>query len=243
MELKEIVFMRLLNTITEAAALKNSRMFSKISKNYDFLNALLSFRQDKIIRRRLVEISKVKAKERVLDVCTGTGELAYEFYKIVKNKGEVIGVDLSKDMLKIAKKKFPQIKFEFGDALNLNFKKNYFNFVSIAFGLRNLENLKKFFLESFKVLKKGGKIISLELTFPENIILKFIYYPYLRFILPLLGGIISHNFKAYNYLAKSIINFISNDDIKLIMETAGFKNVKYIPLKGGLITIHLGEKL
>jgi demethylmenaquinone methyltransferase/2-methoxy-6-polyprenyl-1,4-benzoquinol methylase len=224
-------------------------LFNSIAGTYDLLNSLLSFRIDSFWRRKTVKMAQVPANGKVLDLCTGTGKLAFTFAKKSK-AAQVIGTDFSPVMIikalecqkKITSPYKQKISFFPGDALKLSFKDNTFDAVSCAFGIRNVVDLETYFNETFRVTKPGGKLLSLELTRGCYFHLRVLYYPYLHFYLPLVGKMISGNSYAYEYLAKTISEFVSPPEILKLMEKAGWKGVKAVPLTGGIATLFIGTK-
>ncbi len=222
-----------------------SRMFSIISRRYDFLNHLMSFGLDAYWRKRLVSLIKPKPGDLILDVASGTGDVAIELARQFKNT-KITGVDFSNPMLQIAKKKVAilgkseNIKFQFGDALNLPFKDNKFEAATMAFGIRNVENCQKGIKEMKRVVKKGGLVLILEFSRPNNFITPF-YWLYLKLVIPTLGGIFSKK-QAYLYLSSSIWQFINTVNIADDLKELGFIHVKKIPLTLGVVSIYIGEK-
>ncbi len=224
-------------------------LFNSIAGTYDLLNTLLSFRMDVLWRRKTVKIANVPPGGFVLDLCTGTGKLAFDFAGR-SQASQVIGTDFSQDMVAKAldlKKTLPvpsrqKIIFFQGDALRIPFKENTFDAISCAFGIRNVVDLKGYFSETFRVSKVGGILLTLELTRPSNRLVRIGYYPYLHFYLPLIGRWVSGNPFAYEYLAKTITEFVSPGDILALMEKQGWKKCQAIPLTGGIATLFVGIK-
>lgn len=234
------------------------RLFTSIAPTYDFLNTFLSFNRDAQWRKRVIAKAKVPEYGKVLDLCTGTGKLAFAFHDQSLAK-LVIGLDFCWEMLTIAKamkirnpsfnsvqdKKSEirnKIKFIQADALSIPFADNTFDCVTIAFGLRNVIDLPKLFKEMRRVTKPGGKMLALELTRPQNKIVYLFYYAYLHWYLPLLGRIISHNKTAYSYLATTISEFYDRKQVELMLHDSGWKNINHISLTAGITTIYLGFK-
>lgn len=221
-------------------------MFSKISKKYDFLNHLLSLGMDKNWRKKLVEQAKVKPGERILDICTGTGDIAIEFAR--RNyTNETIGIDLSEKMLSIAQHKVERMKLQKirlrkGDCLNLPFKDYTFDIVTIGFGLRNLTDYKKGIAEMARVLKNGGRLLMLDFSLPRNALLSKIYQFYLKKIIPSIGRFVSGSKSAYKYLSSSIQDFPKQKEVLEIMKTNKLKNLCFKELTGGIVSIYKGEK-
>ncbi len=213
-------------------------MFSKISPTYDLLNHILSLNIDKIWRKKAVSLLN---GEKFLDVATGTGDVLLEISK--QNSGaELIGVDLSLKMLKIAKKKIKNGFFICSPAENLPFKDNTFDGVIIAYGLRNVVDRVSALFEFKRVLKRKGKLVILEFNRPTNTLFGSLYTLYSFNIMPFLGKLIAGDSKAYEYLPRSIRKFPDVQFLKGLMERVGFKSVSYYPLTFGVSFIHTGVK-
>lgn len=223
-------------------------MFDSIANRYDFLNRTLSLMFDKHWRKIFVKGIVKDNPQEILDIACGTGDVIIAILKekILKEKEvKIIGLDFSLKMLEMAKKKLKNIKnvkLIYGDCLYLPFNKNTFDAISIAFGIRNINDKTSALKECYRVLNKKSKIHILELTTPTNKILHFIYFFYFKKLLPFFGGIVSKNFSAYSYLPNSVLNFPTSKKFALIMEEAGFKNIKFSTLTFGIVTIYQGEK-
>jgi demethylmenaquinone methyltransferase/2-methoxy-6-polyprenyl-1,4-benzoquinol methylase len=230
------------NQQAKAKAAYLQEMFSGISPSYDRLNRLLSLRFDVSWRRRLVAESGLGPGGRVLDVCTGTGDLLFEFGRRVPGcQGE--GLDFSEGMLEVARQKDASRGFRFiqGDALKMPFAPQRFDAVCMAFGLRNVVDLVKAFREMARVTRPGGKVLALELTRPQGLLLKALYLPYLHFYLPLVGRLVSGDAQAYRYLRDSIQGFFEPAQVLGFMAKGGLPKSRAIPLSGGLATLYVGE--
>jgi demethylmenaquinone methyltransferase/2-methoxy-6-polyprenyl-1,4-benzoquinol methylase len=216
-------------------------MFTDISPTYDRLNRFLSMRMDVLWRRRLVKESAIRAGEKVLDVCTGTGDVLFEFGRRVPGCGGT-GLDFSEGMLKKARAKANPGDFVFkqGDALKLPFKAAAFDSSCMAFGLRNVTDVVQSFREMKRVTRPGRRVLALELTRPQGLLLKALYFPYLKFYLPLMGRLISGNSEAYRYLRDTIQGFFTPQQVSGFMKKAGLKDVHAIPLSGGIATLYVG---
>ena len=223
-----------------------AEMFDNIAENYDFLNHFLSMGVDIYWRKRLVKRLKKQAPKHILDVATGTGDLAIEMLK--SNPEKVIGIDLSKGMLEIGRKKMKAkglediITLQQADSENLPFDDASFDAVSVSFGVRNFENLEKGLSEMCRVLHPGGKLYILEFSQPTIFPFKQIYQFYFKYILPLLGKMVSKDNAAYTYLPESVNAFPYGKKLNQIIENCGYSNSKSYPLTMGIATIYIAEK-
>jgi len=220
-------------------------MFDDISNRYDFLNHFLSFGIDKLWRRRLISLLSEKKPQNILDVATGTGDLAIALAILKPQK--ITGIDIAEKMLEIARVKVigrkldTLISFQSGDAENIPFPDNTFDAVTVAFGVRNYENLLQGLKEMNRVLKPGGTMMILEFSQPQSKLLKFFYRIYSRTFIPFTGRLISKNNDAYHYLPESVAAFPSGEAFLEIMKEAGLNNTRY-PLTGGIASIYTGIK-
>jgi demethylmenaquinone methyltransferase/2-methoxy-6-polyprenyl-1,4-benzoquinol methylase len=221
-------------------------MFNDISGRYDFLNHFLSLGVDYSWRRKFVRQLSQYNPRTVLDVATGTGDLAFAIRELQPE--QVTGIDISSGMLAIARQKAVQrgggdgIKFMEGDAENLGFPEASFDAVTVAFGVRNFEDLERGLSEMKRVLKPGGKMMILEFSHPDSFPMKQLYRFYSKYMIPFFGKIISGNNQAYSYLPESVAAFPSGNDFLSIMERTGMKNLARQPLTFGIATIYSGEK-
>lgn len=220
---------------------ETTSLFNKIAKHYDSLNTFFSFGMDKVWRKKLVE--QIRGSEIVLDIATGTGEVALETVKKLKDS-QVVGIDPSEQMLRFAKNKcesIERITLVQGYAEDLPFKNDEFNAITIAFGIRNtvkpLESLK----EMNRVLKPGGKIAILEFTIPKNRIFAPIYLFYFKKFLPFIGSFFGSQ-KEYKYLSDSTSEFPQREKFLEIMKEAQFTPEESIELMIGTVIIYRGTK-
>ncbi len=217
-------------------------MFDGIAGKYDFLNRLLSFRIDVIWRNQVVNLLKKSNPQSILDVATGTADLAIALNKL--NPKKIIGLDLSNNMLevgriKVADRKLSQtIELVKGDSENLPFENDTFDAVTVAFGVRNFENLTKGLSEIHRVLKPGGQFIILEFSKVKTFPIKQFYHLYFRYITPLIGKLFSNDNKAYTYLPNSVQVFPEGEEMCVILQTTGFKNPVCKPLSFGISSIY-----
>lgn len=222
-------------------------MFNNISKTYDFLNHFLSLGIDVIWRKKAInELKEVKPK-LMLDVATGTGDFAFEALSILKPE-QIIGVDISQGMLDIAQQKIEkrgksgQFEVKLGDSEKLPFEDNQFDAVTVAYGVRNFEDLEKGLADMQRVLKPGGKAVILEFSKPKVFPIKQLYWFYFTCITPAIGKIFSKDARAYSYLPESVKVFPGGRDFTAQMDKAGFKNTKCRPLAFGICSIYSGTK-
>lgn len=221
-------------------------MFDNISGRYDFLNHFLSFGTDYGWRRKFVSLLSEHKPLKVLDVATGTGDLAIAISKL--HPEQINGIDISEGMLEIAKNKITgknscsMIRFSTGDAENIPFSDDTFDAVTVAFGVRNYENLQKGLSEMRRVLKPGGVMQILEFSQPSSRIFGMFYRIYSKTFIPLAGKIISGNKMAYSYLPDSVAAFPSGNSFLAIMKETGLQKLNQFPLTMGIATIYTGKK-
>jgi demethylmenaquinone methyltransferase/2-methoxy-6-polyprenyl-1,4-benzoquinol methylase len=221
------------------------KMFSSIARWYDFLNHLLSFNLDRKWRKEVMRMVNSSKSLTVLDVCTGTGDIAIGL-KSLEHK--VFGIDISGEMLRFAMRKAEKKKLTDGlflvrgDALFLPFKEETFDLVTIGFGLRNFTSCEKGISEMVRILKKGGRLLILEFSMPSGGIFSSLYSIYLRNILPFIGGLISGSRDAYRYLSSSIQGFMKKEEVIELLKKSGLQNVGSKELTGGIAVIYHGIK-
>lgn len=219
-------------------------MFSGIAGRYDLLNHLLSINIDKLWRRKVrKKLADITADPNavILDVACGTGDLSIELQ--TGSNAKVIGTDFCRPMLTIAKEKAAKIPFVEGDAMSLSYADNSFDAVTIAFGLRNLSNFKDGIRELTRVLKPGGRLVVLEFSSPVIPGFRGAFNFYFANILPRIGGMVSGERGAYEYLPDSVSKFPDQKKLVKMMEEAGLDRVEYTNLSGGIAAIHSGSKL
>jgi demethylmenaquinone methyltransferase / 2-methoxy-6-polyprenyl-1,4-benzoquinol methylase len=219
-------------------------IFSAISPRYDLLNRVMSGRQD--LKWRKFAVSRIPREARtVLDVATGTGDLAIDIAST--GEREVVGADFVENMMRFAVEKTEErnlsskIRYAAADALYLPFPDNTFDAATMAFGIRNMPDRLSALKEMVRVVKPGGKVLVLEMTFPRNLRLRRFFTWYLNNVIPLIGGLISGNSKAYRYLPDSIQDFLHPDDLAALFEKAGLQSVRAFPLTLGLTYLHEGS--
>lgn len=221
-------------------------MFDSISPRYDLLNRVLSLGIDTIWRRKAINLLKADKPQRILDVATGTADLAIEALRI--NPKQVVGVDISAGMLavgdaKLRKRKLEdRIKLVLGDSEQLPFAANEFDAATVAFGVRNFEHLLEGLQDIQRVLKPGAKLVVLEFSRPNTFPVKQLYSFYFRFILPVVGRLVSKDNAAYTYLPASVQVFPEGKAFLGYMERAGFVNNREKRLTFGICSIYVGQK-
>jgi demethylmenaquinone methyltransferase/2-methoxy-6-polyprenyl-1,4-benzoquinol methylase len=219
-------------------------MFSGIAGRYDLLNHVLSVNIDKRWRRKVrarLEKTLSDPSAVVLDVACGTGDLSIELQRDAKAK--VIGTDFCRPMLTVAQGKTAKVPFIEADAMNLGFASNSFDAVTIAFGLRNLSNFRDGLVELQRVLKPGGKLVVLEFSAPVVPGFRGAFRFYFSHILPRIGGLISGERGAYEYLPDSVSKFPDQKALAKLMQEVGFESVEHSNLTGGIAAIHSGTKV
>lgn len=223
-------------------------MFDSIAGDYDSLNHILSLDVDKIWRKKaLKQIVDAPAPVQVLDLACGTGDFSIAIAKALTG-GHVTGVDLSEGMLAVMREKVDKaelngmISIEEGDGENLRFPDNTFDRVTIAFGIRNFEDRPKGLREMLRVLKPGGRLVILELSRPENKIIRWFYDLYFLHILPKIGGKVSGDKAAYAYLPASVAAFPGKKAFMATMREAGFRTVTHKAFTLGICRMYTGEK-
>ena len=223
-----------------------------MARHYDFLNSLLSLRRDRSWRRETVKASKVTPTSKVLDVCTGTGELALAYADKISAQGFVIASDFCFEMLVIGDQKLQRpvgavsnrtTDFLAADTLILPFLDNTFDIVSVGFGIRNVSDLEMGIHEMTRVAAPGGRVVILEFTQPVNPLFRSLYYFYFAKILPFIGNRISGSEDdAYGYLPRSVMKFPNCDALKGVMEQCGLMDVRFYRKTFGIVAIHVGKK-
>jgi demethylmenaquinone methyltransferase/2-methoxy-6-polyprenyl-1,4-benzoquinol methylase len=235
------------NKETESKKEQVTGMFDKIAPYYDFLNRFLSLGIDTIWRTKAIKTLKGLKSDRILDIATGTADLAIEAANVLKPKS-IIGMDISAEMLKIGDTKIAKkgltdiITLETGDSENLKYDSDSFDIITAAFGVRNFENLEKGLAEMYRVLKPGGTMMILEFSKPKVFPLKQVFNIYFSKVLPLIGKIKSKDERAYKYLYESVQAFPDYGDFTAILKKLGFKNNKWKALSFGICSIYTATK-
>ena len=221
-------------------------IFASIATDIDFLSSFFSFGIDQVWRKKLVSLLKLRGGEKVLDICTGTGKLAFLLAKKVGMEGSVSGVDFSKEMLGEAEKKLDSkpsnISFTFSDAKDLNFSDNFFDAVTVSFGMRNVIDTAAALREAHRVLKPGGRFCCLELTPPTDRRVKPLYTLYCFKVMPFIAMKVLKTDVPYNYLPRSIKAFPASEEFKHSLESCGFSEVTVHSMTFGIATIFEARK-
>lgn len=222
-------------------------VFEKISDHYDSMNSIISFKRHIAWRKDVMQRMQVRKNSRALDVCTGTGDWAISLAKEVGIDGQVTGIDFSKNMLKIAKDKqndlhLSQLQFIHGNAMELPFPDNTFDYVTIGFGLRNVPDYKKVISEMYRVVKKGGKVVCLETSQPTLIGFRQIYFFYFKYIMPLFGKLFAKSYQEYAWLHESTKSFPNQQQLKKMFLEIGFSRVDIKSYTGGVAAMHMAFK-
>ena len=220
-------------------------IFESISSEYDFMNDLMTFKNHSKWKKEIAEIAKYSSPKKILDIATGTGDIAINLSQI--NGSKIEGVDVSGNMLKIARKKIDELKIDnialkTCEAENLVFEDNHFDIVSIGYGVRNFSNLEKGLSESYRVLKRDGKLIILETSVPENPIIKFFYTIITSIYIPIIAFIFSGKTKAYLYLLDSTKKFPPKNKFIEMLYKTGFQKVETRKKLYGASTIYIISK-
>lgn len=223
------------------------QMFDAIAPRYDFLNHLLSFGIDKRWRRTAVRLVKATAGGQVLDVATGTGDVALEIARTTPSSVRIVGADFSPEMVALGREKVAaspyadRIDLRVAPCEDLPFASGSFDSVTIAFGIRNVVDRRLGLAELWRVLKPGGRLIILEFSTPRSALFRWLYHFYFRRLLPVIGGLFS-KYDAYKYLPDSVLEFPSSEEFCTTMTDIGFKSVRCQSLTFGIASIYSGSK-
>ncbi|MEK3853348.1 demethylmenaquinone methyltransferase [Cytobacillus sp. FSL H8-0458] len=222
-------------------------VFEKIYGNYDKMNSVISFQQHLRWRKDTMKKMNVQKGAKALDVCCGTADWSIALAEAVGDNGKVTGLDFSKNMLKIGEdkikdRKLKQVELVHGNAMELPFADNSFDYVTIGFGLRNVPDYLQVLKEMHRVVKPGGLAVCLETSQPTMFGYKQAYYFYFRFIMPMFGKLFAKSFNEYSWLQESARDFPGMKELAGMFEEAGFKNVTFKPYSGGVAAVHIGTK-
>ena len=223
------------------------QMFDHIAHSYDLLNHALSLGIDKGWRRKAIDALKVYHPQRILDIATGTGDFAILSAKRIKPQ-QIIGADISEGMMAVGREKVQKksmqdiISFQREDCMHLSFPDENFDAVTSAYGVRNFQNLDAGLSEIFRVLRKGGHLLIVELCTPPRFPMKQLFGLYAHVVMPFIGKIISHDASAYTYLPSSMEAFPQGEVMEGILKKAGFQQIKWKRFTFGLCTMYLASK-
>ncbi len=223
------------------------RMFDNIAPRYDLLNRVLSLGIDVWWRRKALGYLRSLQPQRILDVATGTADVAIMAAKMLKPR-QVIGIDIANQMLDFGREKIRRagledtIELETGDSENLRFAEADFDAVTVAFGVRNFEHLEQGLSEMLRVLRPGGRIVILEFSRPRLFPFKQLYNSYFRYVLPLIGRLTSRDIRAYTYLFESVQAFPEGDQFLTILSKTGYQHPQCERLTLGICSIYIAEK-
>ena len=220
-------------------------VFDQVYDRYDLMNDVMSFGVHRLWKKNLLNMMNPSSNQKLIDVACGTGDIAKLFLNYIKKSSQITCVDPNEGMIKKGKEKlidFKNINWIIAPAEKLPIKDNSFDFYTICFGLRNTKNLNKALKEAWRVLKPGGRYLCLEFSKIENSNLNFIYKNYSK-IIPSIGKFVVGKKEPYEYLVKSIQNFITQDDLIQMMKKNKFEKCTYRNLSGGVVSIHSGWKI
>lgn len=239
-----------MNTIDykERDAKKVEQMFSNIAERYDLLNHVLSLGLDFAWRKQVAQATSIVNCKSILDVCTGTGDMAIELCKFWKGKAHIEGLDFSRELINIGQKKVAKaklsdkIKFTEGNAENLPYSDKQFDAITITFGLRNIKDRLKALKEFYRVTRTSGCFVCLEFSQPVNPVFTKIYFFYLMNFAPLVARVLGSDPAAYKYLGNTIKDFPSPEKLSSLIESAGWKKVEYKLMANGIVALHKAQK-
>lgn len=224
---------------------KVHNVFETISNNYDKMNSVISFKQHIRWRSDTMKRMNVQKDTMALDVCCGTADWTIALAEAVGPNGKVVGIDFSESMLKVGEDKvrhLKQVELVHGNAMDLPFPNDTFDYVTIGFGLRNVPDIDQVLRELHRVVKPGGMVVCLETSQPTLIGYKQLYYFYFRYIMPLFGKLLAKSYQEYAWLNESARNFPGMKELANKFNQAGLQNVKYKPYNGGVAAVHIGYK-
>ena len=216
-------------------------MFDRIASFYDVMNSVMTAGLHHRWRRRAADLAAVGPGSRALDVATGTGDLAVELGRRVGADGEVVGSDFSEEMLTLARRKAPGLRFEWGNALDLPYEDGRFDAATVGFGARNFSDLDRGLAEMARVVRPGGRVVVLEITTPQRPPLSTFFQVWFDRIVPLMGRLTGESV-AYSYLPSSVRRFPAPEGLAAAMARAGLSDIRWILTAGGIIAIHVGTK-
>jgi len=219
-------------------------MFDRICRHYDLFNRISSFGLDKSWRQKLALALKDEKELRVLDIACGTGDVLLSLFKNGCDISKAAGIDISAKMLEIAKGKLSGYKTDLKvcDVADISFPDNEFDVVTCAFGIRNFSDLQAGLNEMFRVLKPAGKLLILEFSIPQNCLLRALFLFYIKYIIPVLGKILTGDFQPYHYLSSTIRTFPSGEKFCQILQSTSFAEIKMQRFTFGAVTLYSAIK-
>ncbi|MFC1664456.1 bifunctional demethylmenaquinone methyltransferase/2-methoxy-6-polyprenyl-1,4-benzoquinol methylase UbiE [Pseudomonadota bacterium] len=223
-------------------------VFSSVAESYDLMNDLMSMGVHRLWKKFAIGQSGLRPGQRILDIAGGSGDLAAGLAKQVGNQGEVVLADINAAMLQQGRKRMVDrghvgnVSFVQADAEALAFSENYFDCISISFGLRNVTHIDRALSSMFQVLRPGGRLIILEFSRPTSKLFGRLYDLYSFEVIPRLGDIVANDKASYQYLVESIRKHPPQEELKTMMQNAGFEKVDYHNLTGGIVALHIGHK-
>lgn len=223
------------------------QVFESIYKKYDVMNSVISFQRHKAWRKDTMKRMNVQVGDQALDVCCGTADWAIALGEAVASTGRVEGLDFSKNMLKIGEVKveergLPQVTLRHGNAMDLPYENDTFDYVTIGFGLRNVPDYIQVLREMHRVVKPGGMVVCLETSQPTIPVFKHLYFFYFRHVMPVFGKLFAKSYDEYSWLQESTMSFPDREKLAGLFQEAGFTNVEVKAYSGGVAAMHLGEK-
>ncbi|ACQ91963.1 ubiquinone/menaquinone biosynthesis methyltransferase [Tolumonas auensis DSM 9187] len=223
-------------------------VFHSVADKYDLMNDLMSFGIHRLWKRFTIDCAGVRPGQKILDLAGGTGDLTAKFSRLVGESGEVILADINDSMLKVGREKLRNkglvnnIRYVQANAENLPFPDNYFDLITIGFGLRNVTHKDQALASMYRALKPGGRLLVLEFSKPTNAVMSKLYDFYSFKVLPKMGQLVAKDSDSYQYLAESIRMHPDQETLKAMMESVGFEQVTYHNLTQGVVALHRGFK-
>jgi demethylmenaquinone methyltransferase / 2-methoxy-6-polyprenyl-1,4-benzoquinol methylase len=224
-------------------AAKVKDLFGAIAPRYDLINDLQSFGLHRLWKRRLVKLARLGPGQRGLDLCCGTGDVAF---RLARTGAEVVGLDFSEAMLAVARKRMERaagtVQFLAGDAMSLPFPDGHFDAVTVAYGLRNLSSWETGLREMWRVAKPGGRLVVLDFGKPDQPLWRSIYFAWLRWVIPIFGRLFCRDASLYAYILESLQHYPAQHGVAAAMRDLGCADVRILSLLGGIMTINHGVK-
>ncbi|MDD2343597.1 bifunctional demethylmenaquinone methyltransferase/2-methoxy-6-polyprenyl-1,4-benzoquinol methylase UbiE [uncultured Tolumonas sp.] len=223
-------------------------VFHSVAEKYDLMNDLMSFGIHRLWKRFTIDCAGVRPGQKILDLAGGTGDLTAKFSRLVGDSGEVVLADINDSMLKVGREKLRNkglvnnIRYVQANAEALPFPDNYFDLITIGFGLRNVTHKDQALASMYRALKPGGRLLVLEFSKPTNVVMSKLYDFYSFKVLPKMGQLVAKDSDSYQYLAESIRMHPDQETLKAMMETVGFEQVTYHNLTQGVVALHRGFK-